>query len=445
MRFVSYERIMIEGINNTSSIVLNGARVVRADRVEDHATIHIEGDLISRIITGAHEETNVAAGPIIDLQGLTLFPGFIDVHIHGAVGVDTLEATTDDLRRVAKFLASRGVTAWLPTLVPAPAADYRRAVASIETLIREQRRDEEANSRASVGATEETEGAGNEDALGAVGARALGVHYEGPFVNSSQCGALRTEFFRTFKDASSLDELAKLSVELASPDDSRAAHMITVAPEIEGGIALVRELVSRGWIVSVGHTRADLHVLEAARAAGARHMTHFFNAMSPLHQRAPGPVGWGLMSDDVTCDIIADGVHCDPLMLRLALRCKTAHRLALISDAVLPAGLGDGDFEVWGETINVTGGRTRNARGAIAGSVITMLDAARTMLSLDCSHADVARMASLNPARLVGVEHLCGSIEEGKRADLVALDDGGRVRLTLVGGRIAFMEMPTES
>jgi N-acetylglucosamine-6-phosphate deacetylase len=213
--------------------------------------------------------------------------------------------------------------------------------------------------------------------------------------------------------------------------------MITVAPEIDGGIALVRELSARGWIVSIGHTRADLPTLDAALDAGARHVTHFFNAMSPLHQREPGVVGWGLLNDDVTCDIIADGVHCHPLMLRLALRCKTAERLALISDAVLPAGLGDGDFEVWGETINATGGRTRNARGSIAGSVSTMLDAARTMLSLGCAPHEVARMASLNPARLVGVERLCGSIEEGKRADLVALDDEGQVRLVLVGGRVA--------
>jgi N-acetylglucosamine-6-phosphate deacetylase len=359
------------------------------------------------------------------------------VHIHGAVGIDTLDATPDDLQRVANFLASRGVTAWLPTLVPAPTEDYQRAVASIETLIREQHRDEEAKQRKNIGASVETSGAVNDEADASVGARALGVHYEGPFVNTSQCGALRTEYFRTFKNISSLDELSTLPFDLTTFGDSRAAHMITVAPEIEGGIALVRKLSARGWIVSTGHTRADLPTLDAALEAGARHMTHFFNAMSPLHQREPGVVGWGLLNDDVTCDIIADGVHCHPLALRLALRCKTAERLTLISDAVLPAGLGDGDFEVWGETINVTDGRTRNARGSIAGSVATMLDAARMMLSLGCAPAEVARMASLNPARLVGVEHLCGSIDVGKRADLVALDDEGHVRLVLVGGRVA--------
>jgi N-acetylglucosamine-6-phosphate deacetylase len=167
-------------------------------------------------------------------------------------------------------------------------------------------------------------------------------------------------------------------------------------------------------------------------------MTHFLNAMSPLHHRAPGPVGWGLIRNDVTVDLIADGVHSDPLMLQLVLRCKTAARVSLISDAVAPAGLGDGEYRVWGETIRVTGGRTSNERGSIAGSVITMLDAVRTVGALGLSEAEVARVASLNPARLLGLEGECGSIEEGKRADLTALDPEGRVRLTLVGGRVAY-------
>ncbi len=217
--------------------------------------------------------------------------------------------------------------------------------------------------------------------------------------------------------------------------DQSSSHLITLAPEIEGGVHLVKELVKRNWIVSIGHTRAGVDVLEAARDAGARHMTHFMNAMSPLHHRAPGPIGWGLTNDSVSVDVIADGVHVDPLVLKLVLRCKQAERVSLISDAVAPAGLGDGRYQIWGETITVTNGRTENARGHIAGSVITMLDAVRMVLSLGVAATDVARMASTNPARLLGVEKTCGSIEEGKRADLVALDDEGNVRLTIIGGR----------
>jgi N-acetylglucosamine-6-phosphate deacetylase len=167
-------------------------------------------------------------------------------------------------------------------------------------------------------------------------------------------------------------------------------------------------------------------------------MTHFMNAMLPVHQRAPGPVGWGLMRDDVTCDLIADGRHSDPLMLRLVLRCKGAERIALISDAVAPAGLGDGDYHLWGEVISVRNGRTSNARGSIAGSVIHLRDAVRLLARLGVSQTELSTMAARNPARLLGLDHECGTLETGKRADLVAFDEDYDARLTLVGGRVAF-------
>jgi N-acetylglucosamine-6-phosphate deacetylase len=167
-------------------------------------------------------------------------------------------------------------------------------------------------------------------------------------------------------------------------------------------------------------------------------MTHFMNAMPPLHHRAPGPIAWGLSHDEVTCDVIADGIHLDPFMLRLLLKVKSERGISLISDAISAAGRGDGDYQIWGETISVKDGRTSNAAGSIAGSVITMLDAVRLMHSLDVSYLQLAQMASSNPARLVGLDHECGSIEIGKRADLVAVDQDGNVKLTLVGGVITF-------
>jgi N-acetylglucosamine-6-phosphate deacetylase len=396
---------MNDSNKQSRTTLLRGASVVLPQRVAEGASLLIEGGHIKGILEqGA--DVSALADETLDLTGLTLLPGFIDVHIHGAVGVDTMEATAADLHRVARFLARNGVTAWLPTLVPAPIEDYRRAVHAIETFIREQ--DERT-----------------------VAARALGLHYEGPFINSAQCGALRPAYLHTCADATALESLAVIGVE-------SAAQMMTVAPEIDGGVELVRELVKRGWIVSIGHTRAAVEVLDKALEAGAHHMTHFMNAMSPLHHRQPGPIGWGLVTDEVTCDVIADGVHVDPIMLKLLLRSKTKERVTLISDSVAPTGLNDGEYSIWGETISVIEGRTRNARGNIAGSVITMRDAALTMLSIGIPVEDVARMASSNPARLLGVDGEYGSIEEGKRADLVAFDREGTVRLTLIGGRIAF-------
>src|SRR5262249_7110734 len=151
-----------------------------------------------------------------------------------------------------------------------------------------------------------------------------------------------------------LDELPLLK-------SAGAIHMMTMAPEIEGGIDLIGELKRRGWIVSIGHTRALVDVLNRALAAGARHTTHLINAMTPLHHRTIGAVGWGLIHDEVTCDLIADGSHIDPSILQILVRNKTTHNVSLISDAIAAAGKGDGEYQIWGETITVKDGRTQNA------------------------------------------------------------------------------------
>jgi N-acetylglucosamine-6-phosphate deacetylase len=374
-------------------LVLDNARIILADREIEAGSVVIDRGRIIAI----NDRQNEMKANALDLSGLTLLPGFIDVHIHGAIGVDTMDASAEQLGEIARFLATQGVTSWLPTFVPATAEQFSRAIGEIAKSMN----------------------------LGP-GARVLGVHYEGPFVNSAQCGALHKEYFKTYSGA---EDLAFL----VTPEN--AVRMITLAPEISGGVDLVRELKSRGWVISIGHTRADLKVLDEACDAGARHMTHFMNAMPSLHHRAPGPVAWGLSRDDVTFDVIADGIHLDPFMLRLLVKTKGVRGITLISDAIAAAGRGDGDYQIWGETITVKNGRTANASGSIAGSVISMLDAVRLMHSLGVSYVDLAQMASSNPARLLGVDEECGSIQVGKRADLVALDQNGNVKLSLVGGR----------
>lgn len=371
-------------------LLLRNASVILPDREVD-ADVLVENGRIAAIGEGLTAEEQ------IDLAGATLLPGFIDVHIHGAVGVDVMAAKPANLREVSMYLASQGVTAWLPTLVPGSDENY----ASVAAVVSECLNDGE-------------------------GARVLGLHYEGPFVNTAQCGALHTNYFKTYSGPNDLEALR-------APENS--IRMITLAPEIAGGVELVRELKRRAWVISIGHTRADLKELDDACDAGARHMTHFMNAMAPLHHRSPGPIAWGLAREDVTVDVIADGIHLDPFMLRLLLKVKGVDGISLISDAIAAAGKGDGDYEIWGETIAVKNGRTANASGSIAGSVISMLDAVRLLHSLGVSYVDLARMASTNPARLLGLDRECGSIEVGKRADLVAIDRDDTMKLVLIGGR----------
>jgi N-acetylglucosamine-6-phosphate deacetylase len=373
------------------TLLLKNANVVLPDREVQTSVLIEEGRIVSLDADHGGEE--------IDLAGTTLLPGFIDVHIHGAAGIDVMDATAAGLLEVSEYLASQGVTSWLPTFVPARDEQYASAIAVIS------------------------------ESMNGPGARVLGVHYEGPFVNTAQCGALHTEYFKTYSAPADLDSL---------PLPPAGVRMITMAPEVAGGVELVRELKKRGWAISIGHTRAGLEVLDQAYDAGACHMTHFMNAMAPLHHRNPGPIAWGLSRDDVTVDVIADGIHLDPFMLRLLLKLKGVSGISLISDAIAAAGKGDGDYEIWGETISVKNGRTANAAGSIAGSVISMLDAVRLLHSLGVSYVDLARMASSNPARLLGVDSECGSIEIGKRADLVALDQSDlRPRSVLISGRFS--------
>jgi N-acetylglucosamine-6-phosphate deacetylase len=340
-------------------------------------------------------------GAHVDASETILFPGFIDIHNHGAVGHDVNASTADELLEVAAFLAKNGVTSWLPTLVPDSDENYRRIIDEIDRLMELQN--------------------------GMPVAQAVGVHYEGVFANEKMCGALRPEFFKSgSRQTDSGWQLPRLK---------SGVHMTTLAPEIDGGIDLIRQLVGDGWIVSIGHTKADLKTLDAAFEAGARHMTHFFNAMTGVHHRDVGVAGWGLSKPGVTFDIIADGIHVAPSMLQLGCRTKGVQSVSLISDSVGPTGLGDGEFELWGEKISVRHGRTQNERGSIAGSVITMSAAVRQMLGLGFSESEIALMASTNPAALLGLSDR-GAIEIGKRADLVALDNARRIKFTMIGGQI---------
>lgn len=403
-----------------ASILISGVNVVSGDETVGDVSIFVEDGVIAEV----GRELSRVVDDVIDASGLTVFSGFVDVHIHGAVGVDVNEADVDGLVAIAEFLAKHGVTSWVPTLVPDSDEKYKKIIDAIDGLMEVQE--------------------------GLPIAQAVGVHYEGVFANEKMCGALRPEFFRSSgqwspttpsTEAVSTPPPAGGELGWQLPRLNKGVHVTTLAPEIDGGIELTKELVKQGWIVSIGHTNADAETLDEAFAAGARHLTHFYNAMTGMHHRDVGVVGWALANDVVTFDIIADGVHVHPKMLEFACRAKTADKVSLISDSVAPTGLGDGEFEIWGEKVSVAQGRTQNERGSIAGSVIPMLDAVKRMRFLGFSDTEVAKMASLNPARLLEIDKTHGSIEVGKRADLVAIDKHGNVKLTMIGGQIAFSDL----
>jgi N-acetylglucosamine-6-phosphate deacetylase len=389
-----------------AELLLCNARVVLEHSVQ-HGSVFIRDGRIAQVLIGDQKPIGLSGVESLDIGGAYLAPGLNDIHIHGSAGVDTLDADQDKLAALSRFLLSEGVTGYFATLVPTDEEGYVAAIAAINSYIERQ----------------------NESSIGA---RVLGIHFEGPFVNKNRCGALAPKYFRSY-------EGDPRSLELFALQGCRT--LMTLAPEMSGGIDLVRELVFRGVRVFIGHTQADPETLDSALRAGARHITHFPNALDPLHHRKPGAVCWGLVRPDVSLDCIADFHHVHPLMLRLMYQSKGADKMALISDAILATGLGDGEYTVWGERIAVGNGRTAlvegPAAGTLAGSVITMRTALKNIISLGIPVHEAIRMASLVPARAAGIDSECGSITEGKRADLVVFDEEFNVRLVVSGGEVA--------
>lgn len=297
---------------------------------------------------------------------------YVDLHLHGAFGIDVGTAGPEDLQRLAVLLAGRGYAAFLPTLVPLAPAELEAAVRRLGAWI--------ASRQAGDGK----------------GAVPLGIHFEGPFVAPARAGALHPDRFLDGRREREVERFFALVA--AAP----GRHVVTLAPEIAGGIELVGEFARRGVLVSLGHTDASIGILEDACVHGARHMTHFCNAMRPLHHREVGPIGFGLLTDAVTIDVIADLHHLAPAMLRLVLKAKGADRVALISDAMPAAGLPDGDYPVWGETLSVHSGTARNAAGALAGSVQLLDEAERNLQRATGASPELARAcASSVPWRIL--------------------------------------------
>ena len=398
-----------------TQLILHNARVVR-ERGIDRGGVLVRDGLIAQIFAYDQKPAGMSASESIDLDGAYLAPGLIDIHIHGSAGVDVQAADESGLAKLSAFLLSEGVTGYFATFVPTDECGYEDAIASIASYVEKQDDENQSNHAA----------------------RILGVHFEGPFVSEHRCGALQRRHFRSYDgDPRSIEVFTS-----GSSDNRKStfARLMTLAPEIHGGLDLTRELNRHAVRVFIGHSQADPDVLHQAARGGALHITHFPNALEPLHHRQPGAVAWGLVQNDVTLDCIADLHHVHPLMLRLMYQAKGADGMALISDAIMPAGLGDGKFAVWGETITVRNGRTSLAQdagqGTIAGSVITMRQALKNIIGLGVPIHEAVRMATLVPARVAGLESEYGSIEEGKRADLIAFDEDLKVRLASVQGKV---------
>ena len=338
----------------------------------------------------------------IDGRGLTLLPGFIDVHNHGALGHEVMDADDGGLTKIARFLATHGVTSFLPTTWTAPPD---RTLAALESIAEAMRRPREPGT-----------------------ARVLGAHMEGPYLNPVRAGAQDPAHMRP-PEPGELDRYLALGI----------VRLMTLAPELPAYADVLDELVRRGITASAGHTDATYAHMVAAVERGVRHATHTFNAMRPLHHRDPGTVGACLTIDALRCELIADGHHVAPVVMDVLLRARGAGGVVLVTDAVRPTGLPEGVHRLDDRTVEVRGGTVRLPGGGLAGSVLT-LDRGLRNLALASGREPAAlwRTASANAAESIGVADRKGRLEAGLDADLVLVADDVTVQATVVEGEVAF-------
>lgn len=337
---------------------------------------------------------------VVDAQGRALLPGFIDLHVHGAVGYEAMDASPEGLCAMARFYARHGVTSFLPTTWTATRDDIRRALQAVRA------------------------------ALGPVpgGATILGAHVEGPYLNPAKCGAQDVRLIRRADP----DEAREIL-------DSGVVRLLALAPEYEANLPLLDECVRRGITVSAAHTAASYDQMRAAVARGLSQVTHTFNAMSPLGHREPGAAGAALALPELRCELIADNIHVHPAAIKILAEAKGSAGVMLITDAIRGAGMPPGDYQIDTRTVAIKDGAVRLPDGQLAGSILTMDRALQNLRqSTGRPLRDLWPMTSRNAAQAIGLSSRKGSLEAGKDADLVLLEPDGEVGLTVAEGEVVY-------
>src|SRR5215216_1901522 len=336
----------------------------------------------------------------LDAHGHMLLPGFIDLHVHGAMGHELMDASASGLEQMARFYASHGVTSFLATTWTASRESIRKALELVEEM------------------------------QGPIpgGATLLGVHLEGPYLNPIRCGAQDASLIRRAEKAEALEIL-----------DTGVIRLLALAPEFDENLWLIDECVQRGITVSAAHTMANYEQMQKAAQHGVTQLTHSFNAMEGLGHRELGTIGAAMSLPQISCELIADNIHVHPAAQKILVDVKTPSGVILVTDAIRAAGLPDGDYMLDERSVHIENGAVRLPNGTLAGSVLTMERALKNVCSAtERSLAEMWITSSLNAARAIGVSSRKGSLEVGKDADLVLLDEAFGVKLTVVQGEVVF-------
>ena len=389
--------------SNLATLLLARHLFTPLDAVNDAALLLDDGVIAA---VGARADVSVPANVlVVDYGDAILAPGLIDIHIHGGAGHDLMEGSDESLAAIERLMTKHGVTGYCPTTVTAPIDATLRSLDGLGKAVERAARGDGDGSRA----------------------RPLGVHLEGPFLSHAKRGVHPPEL---------LQPASRPLFERMWQAANGHVSVMTIAPEIEGAIDLISDAARRGVCVSLGHSDAELAQARAGISAGASHATHTFNAMRPLDHRDPGLLGAVLTDHSLTADIIVDGIHIDPLVVDLFVRAKGIDRAVLITDAISATGMPDGTYALGGFEVQVHEGRCE-FNGRLAGSVLT-LDCAvgNTMKFAGISLQHALRMATINPARVLGLDKRKGSLSVGADADITVFTPAGEVVQTIVGGNV---------
>lgn len=371
------------------------------ERIESPLVVIEDGRLV--IVSSQQQKEMPAAERLFDFPGMIIAPGFIDIHVHGNSGHDVMEPDSSGLAGMQRAMAKCGVTGYLATTVTAPQDRLLRALEHLG----------KASSIADQGS-------------GKSGSRMLGIHLEGPFISHARRGVHPPE---------SLVQPSVGLFECYWQASAGAIRMMTIAPELSGAAETIQHARGLGVHSSLGHSNATYAEAVQAIAAGADHATHTFNAMRPLDHREPGILGAALSDDRLTADIIADGIHVDPSVVKMFLAAKGEERAILITDAISATGMGDGHYKLGSVDVTVKGDRCEHD-GKLAGSVLTLDRAVRNIMQFaGWKLQQSVRLATLNPARLLGICDRKGALAPGADADLVVLMPQGEVVQTFLAGK----------
>jgi len=380
---------------------LHGTIVTPFQLLEDRIIIIEKGKIIA--ITDKKEDLALLKNvEIIEAQNKFIVPGYIDIHVHGGGGSDVMDGEYEAIKQVATTHSRFGTTAFLPTTMTMTKDKIIKSLKSIHEA--------------------RLKGTGT--------AEILGIHLEGPYINPEKKGAQKEE------------DIKKVSVEEFLEFNQASGNLIrlvTIAPEMPGAIDFIRWLHQQGIIVSVGHSNATYKQVQEGIQAGLSHVTHIFNAMRGLHHREPGVVGAALSSPKLIVEMIADGIHIHPIVLKMLTQIKESEKLVLITDAMRATGFKEGTYDLGGQEVIVTQGQAKLKNGTLAGSVLTMDKAVKNLVTkVGISLLNAAQMASYNPAKCLGIDDKKGSLEPGKDADIVILNKNLEAELTMVAGKIVY-------